>query len=281
MQREIHYRLPRRTSGWRPGSHRGSSFGAGQEFISHARLYDRPDPRRLDLRASLTNIQQEWLVRVNRQRASITVHVLVDVSASMSFGPLRSKLQTAADFVEALGQSTARLGDSLGMRAFDAREREDLHAPPMRGRGVGENIAARIRQARGAAGNVGGLQEVTGRLSARGALVFVVSDFHWPLAGLGAALDPLAQSVVVPIVLWDPAEIRPPSSNGLAQLRDMESGARRTVWMRPGLRAKWRAAALERRHQLDEVFLTRAMVAFHVNGDFNCDALSQYFFELA
>ena len=42
--REFHYRLPQRIGGWRPGSHRGSSLGAGQEFVSHMRLYDRPDP---------------------------------------------------------------------------------------------------------------------------------------------------------------------------------------------------------------------------------------------
>ena len=51
---EFHYRLPRRGRGWRQGSHAGSSLGLGQEFVSHRRLYDWPDPRRLDLRASET-----------------------------------------------------------------------------------------------------------------------------------------------------------------------------------------------------------------------------------
>ena len=43
--------------------------GAGLEFATHLRLFDRPDPRRLDLRASIANLRSEWLVRVNRQQA--------------------------------------------------------------------------------------------------------------------------------------------------------------------------------------------------------------------
>ena len=78
-------------------------------------LYDRPDPRRLDLRASLRDIRGDWLVRVNRQRAAVPVQVIVDVSASMGFGSPRPKLQVVADFVEALGQSAFRVGDALGM----------------------------------------------------------------------------------------------------------------------------------------------------------------------
>ena len=50
---EFHYRLPYRVGGWRPGAHPGTRLGAGQEFVSYMSLYDRPDPRRLDLRASL------------------------------------------------------------------------------------------------------------------------------------------------------------------------------------------------------------------------------------
>jgi len=279
--REFHYRLPRRMGGWRPGSHRGSSLGAGQEFVSHMRLYDRPDPRRLDLRASLRNIQQEWLVRVNRQQASIPVHAVVDVSASMSFGSRRSKLDVAAEFVEALGQSTFRVGDALGMLAFDSRERTDLFVPAMVSRGMGETMGALLRSTSGAAGDASGLAEAIQHLAGRQGLVFLVSDFHWPLAGLSTALDSLAQAFVVPVVIWDSAEIRPPAHDGLAQLRDVESGAQRTLWMRPRMREKWLESAPARRAELDEVFASRAMRPFYVTDRFDSEAMSQYFFEVA
>jgi len=279
--REFHYRLPQRIGGWRPGSHRGSSLGAGQEFVSHMRLYDRPDPRRLDLRASLRNIQQEWLVRVNRQQASIPVHVVVDVSTSMSFGSRRSKLDVAAEFVEALGQSTFKVGDALGMLAFDSRERTDLFVPAMVSRGMGETMAALLRSTSGAAGDATGLVDAIQHLAGRKGLVFLVSDFHWPLAGLDIALDSLSQSFVVPIVIWDTAEIRPPAHDGLAQLRDVESGAQRTLWMRTRMRERWVEAAAARRTELDQLFATRAMRAFYVTDRFDSEAMSQYFFEVA
>lgn len=279
--REFHYRLPQRIGGWRPGSHRGSSLGAGQEFVSHMRLYDRPDPRRLDLRASLRNIQQEWLVRVNRQQASIPVHAVVDVSASMGFGSRRSKLDVAAEFVEALGQSTFRVGDSLGMLAFDSRERTDLFVPAMLSRGIGETLAALLRGISGGAGSAAGLVEAIQHLAGRQGLVFIVSDFHWPLAGMSMALDALVHAFVVPVVIWDAAEIQPPAHDGLAQLRDMESGAQRTLWMRPRMRERWLEAANARRTELNQVFASRAMRPFYVTGRFDSEAMSQYFFEVA
>lgn len=279
--REFHYRLPQRIGGWRPGAHRGSSLGAGLEFVSHMRLYDRPDPRRLDLRASLRNIQQDWLVRVNRQQASIPVYVVVDVSASMSFGSSRRKLDVAADFIEALGQSAFKVGDALGMLAFDARERTDLFVPAMVSRGMGDTMATLIRSTGGSAGDAAGLLDAIQPLAGRRGLVFLVSDFHWPLAGMNAALDSLVQSFVVPVVIWDEAEIEPPAHDGLAQLRDMESGAQRTLWMRKQIRERWRESAAARRTELNQVFAARAMRPFFVTGRFDSEAMSQYFFEVS
>ena len=110
---EFVYRLPGNTISTRPGSHRSNSRGSGMNFVSHARLMDQPDPRRLDLRASIANIRKEWLVRVNQQRAAVAVTAIVDVSATMHFGTECSKISVAADFLEALGYSAGGLGLSL------------------------------------------------------------------------------------------------------------------------------------------------------------------------
>jgi len=276
---EFHYRLPRRVRGWRPGFHPGSDVGAGQEFVAHQRLFDWPDPRRLDLRASLQNLHGDWLVRVHRQRASVTVYAIVDVSASMQFGARASKLHLAADFVEALGRSAGQIGDALGMLAFDAAERHDLFVPASLSRGIGTVMGGMLRDCAGAAGSVRGLQETALRLSGRSALVFIVSDFHWSLEGLGAVLDLLAQAYVVPIILWDRAEIRPPDANGLLAVRDAESGAQRTLWMRPGLRERWAAAVERRRDALERICQAREIRPFYLDGALDCDALSQYFLE--
>jgi uncharacterized protein (DUF58 family) len=282
---EFHYRMPRRVGGERPGSHPGRSLGAGQEFVSHTSLYHRPDPRRLDLRASLRNVNGDWLVRVHRQKASVAVHAVVDVSASMSFGGERPKLDVAADFVEAMAHSAFRVGDPAGLVAFDARERDDLFMPASLGRGVAIEMAAKLRavQASGA-GGIEGLEEAVLPLAGREGLVFVVSDFHWPLERLGDVLDLLAHALVVPVVLWDDAEMQPPGdgagpSVALALLRDLESGRHRTLWMRPSLREKWREGVAQRRAALDALFESKGLRPFYMSGSFDPDAMSNYFFE--
>jgi len=280
---EFHYRLAGRVGGWRPGSHAGSRLGAGQEFSTHMSLYDWADPRRLDLHASLrAGVRGElgdWLVRVNRQRAGVAVHAVVDVSASMEFGARRSKLEVAADFVEALGQSAFRAGDAVGMHAFDASERPELFVPPRIGRGVGTMMAEQLRQWRAVARGWEGLPAALLHLAGRQGLVFLVSDFHWPLDGLREALDLLAHAHVVPMVVWDPAELEAPDADALALLRDAESGAMRTVWIRPTLRRRWSEAVAKRRQELEQVFSGHGLRPFFACGSFDGEAMSRYFLE--
>ena len=319
---EFHYRLPGRVSGQRPGSHPGSSIGAGQEFVSHVSLYDRPDPRRLDLRASLRGLKDEWLVRVNRQRAGASVRAIVDVSASMMFGGQRPKLHVVADFIEALGMSAFRVGDAVGLMAFDEAERPDLYMPARVSRGMGSLMSAALREvceaggvaddARATRGRTGagqsasvggahasrsyngasiahqahaynriadGLEDAASRLAGQQGLVFLVSDFHWPLERLDIALDLMAHAGVVPVIVWDPAETEPPTRDALASLRDAETGARRTIWLRPWLRKEWRRSVEQRRAEIDSFFAAHAIRPFYVEGAFDADALSRYFFE--
>jgi hypothetical protein len=278
---EFHYRLPRRLGAWRAGSHPATSLGAGQEFASHASLYDRPDPRRLDLRASLRDLRGDWLVRVNRQRAAVPVHAIVDVSASMAFGSLRPKLQRVADFVEALGRSAFRVGDALGMAAFDEHERTELLVPPLLSRGTGAMMATLLREcvARGAGAN--GLLSTIQRHAGRAELIFLVSDFHWPLERLEPVLDLLSHAFVVPIVVWDRAETEPPREPGLLSIWDVESKSQRTLWMRPKLRARWLEAVAQRRSEIAETFARRNIRPFHLEGEFDGEAMSRYFLEAA
>jgi hypothetical protein len=278
---EFHYRIPGKLGAWRPGSHRATSLGAGQEFVSHMSLYDRPDPRRLDLRASLRDVRGDWLIRVSRQRAAVPVHVIVDVSASMTFGASKSKLLVAADFVEALGHSAFRVGDALGMSAFDEVERMDLFVPALLSRGSGSLMARLLRSAAGTSRGSEGVEMAAQRLAGRPGLVFLVSDFHWSLQLLEHALDSLSRAFVVPMVVWDEAELRPPERSGLMAVRDMESGAQRMLWMRPTLRARWRESVMERRAELDAAFAKHAMRPFYVEGEFDGEAMSRYFFEAA
>lgn len=283
---EFQYRLPVRVSGARPGGHRGSSVGIGQEFAAHTRLFDHPDPRRIDVRASVRTVQREWLVRVHRQRVAVPVHAVVDVSASMRFGASTTKLEVAQAFVEALGHSAFRIGDPVGMLAFDDAAREDLFVPARHARGMGSLMAELLRDSApdrthsSSASRDAGLRDIATRLAGRACLVFLVSDFHWPLAALPALLDTLTHAWVVPVVLWDRAEVEPPAHNGWMSLVDVESGEMRSMWMRDSVRARWRGAVAERRMQIAALFARHGIRPFFNQGAFDAEALSRYFLEL-
>jgi hypothetical protein len=244
-------------------------------------LYDRPDPRRLDLRASLSDVRGDWLIRVNRQRAAVPVQVIVDVSASMAFGSPRSKLHVVADFVEALGLSAFRVGDGLGMSAFDAADRMDLFVPPLLSRGTGTLMAQLLRACRAEGRGVDGLAPVALRHAGKSGLIFLVSDFHWPLEGLDAVLDLFAHAYVVPMIVWDATELQPPAQTGLLSVWDVETQSQRTLWMRPALRARWLEAVARRRAELTALFARRDIRPFYVAGRFDGEAMSRYFFEAA
>ncbi len=309
---ELVYRLPGVPGGSRPGAHRSQSLGPGLAFAGHARLFDQPDPRRLDLRASLRSTRREWLVRTNRQRSAVNIQVIVDVSASMHFGSAaRCKLDVAADVIESLGTSAFRQGDAVGLSGFDVRVRSDLFHPPRSSRGIGMALADRLRtctvehednpaesaasgwqllrqrllrQKRAAepAGSTDAptaLMQCIAQMASRPALVLLISDFHWPLDRLPLMLTRLSPACVVPLVLWDRAETEPPVGGSWATMRDVESGEQRSLWLSASGREAWRSRVHERRALIRTLCAKRSSNPFFIEGAFDADALSRYFIE--
>ena len=278
---EFVYKLPGTSSGSRPGAHRSRSRGAGMTFAAHARLFDQPDPRRLDLRASLTDIRGDWLVRTHLQRSSVSVKAVIDVSASMHVGT-PGKLQVATDFLSALGKSANSYGDSVSLLAFDESFREDLYLPPRTGRGVGLALAAAISTCADSipvAGTADALAQTIDQISGTSGLVFLVSDFHWPLNSLDPMLDKLGSAMVVPIVVWDEAEVNPPSPGQLLSARDIESGRKKHLWLTQRKREQWLTTIEQRRIDIAELFSNHDIHPFFIEGVFNSEDLSRHFME--
>lgn len=276
---EFHYRIPGRSGNTRPGSHASSALGGGQDFAAHARLFEWPDPRRLDLRASIRHVRREWLVRMSRQRTSIPVEAIVDVSPSMHFGADKTKLQLAADFVRSLGLSAFRAGDPVGMHAFDAQERTDLFVAARHSRSCAESMTRMLASAQAGTAGSAGLLACAEQLSTRRGLIFLVSDFLWPLDTLPAVLDLLLRSMLVPVVIRDRTEMEPPEQDGPAFVRDLESHQVRMIWMRPALRERWREATRRRQEAVEAVFVARGIQPFYLEGRFDGEAMSRYFIE--
>jgi hypothetical protein len=260
-----------------PGHHRSTRGDSGFEFRGHVALIDAPDPRRLDLHASLRDPFGDWRVRVYSQRKAIPVIVVADLSASMGFEGRERKLGVLADFVDSLGWSAWRTGDSFGFVGCDETVRRDWLQPPTRARGVGMQIAGRLRGLEAQGRSAHGLLDAHRYLGRQRALLFLVSDFHFPLDHAAAVLDRLTHHDVVPVVLWDPREFGLSAARGLAQTFDPESGRQRLVWWRPALRAKWQAAHTARRAALQHLFGARRLKPLFIEGGFDAEAVTRHF----
>jgi hypothetical protein len=275
--REIHYRVGAPVLGHFPGHHRSTRGDSGFEFRGHVALIDAPDPRRLDLHASLRDPFGDWRVRVYSQRKSIPVIVVADLSASMGFEGRQAKLGVMADFVESLAWSAWRTGDAFGFVGCDAAVRSDWLQPPTRARGIGGPLATRLRAWQPDGRSALGLLEAPRHFGRQRSLLFLVSDFHLPLDLVGRVLASLAHHDLVPVVLWDPLEFELTTERGLAQVADPESGRQRLVWWRPVLRQRWRAQHGARREALAQLFAARRLKPLFIEGGFDAEAVTRHF----
>jgi uncharacterized protein (DUF58 family) len=277
---ELHYRLAGAARGHFPGHHRSRAGGNGIEFRGHANLHDAPDARRLDLHASLRDAFGRWIVRLHSQRLSIAVAVVADLSASMGVGgAAHGKQGVLADFVESLAWSAWRTGDGFGFVACDGAVRHELLLPQTRARGAGAALAASLRGLRLEGRSAQGLLQAQAHLPQRRALVFLVSDFHLPLADAAAVLASLAHHEVVPVVLWQPDEFDLGARRGVADLAEPESGQQRWLWWRPALRERWQAAAQARRAALLKLFRAQRLAPLFIDGAFDADAVTRHFLQ--
>jgi hypothetical protein len=278
--RELHYRVAAPVRGRFPGHHRSASGDSGFEFRGHATLLDAPDVRRLDLHASLSDPFGDWRVRLYSQRKSIPVVMVADLSASMGFEGRQRKAAVLADFVDSLGWSAWRTGDSFGFIGCDGVVRPDWLRLPTRARGTGHLLAQALRgwmPAGPSARSSEGLLKAPDFLGRQRALVFLVSDFHLPLPLVQAVLAALSAHEVVPVVLWDPLEFALGAQRGLLHAVDPETGGRRLVWWRPVLRERWQRAHAARRDALMQAFAAQQLRPLFIEGGFDADAVTRHF----
>jgi hypothetical protein len=274
---EVHYRIGSAALGHFPGHHRSRRGDSGFEFRGHASLLDAPDPRRLDLHASLRDPFGNWVVRVYSQRKSIPVAVVADLSASMGFEGAQRKLDVLADFVDSLAWSAWRTGDSFGFVGCDVAVRSELLLPQSRSRAPAGALVQALRSLRPDGRSAEGLLAAHRHLPQRRALVFLVSDFHLPLPDVARVLASLAHHDLVPVVVWDRSEFSLSAPRGLAQVLDPETGRQRLVWWRPALRAQWQNAQAQRRDAMLQVFRSQRLSPLFIDGAFDADAVTRHF----
>lgn len=279
--REFHYTVRFPVKSIVPGFHASRAKGSGLEIAGLAPLAAGADPRRLDLRASLRDPFEGYWVREFEQRASVALWLLLDTSASVrttltGSGPSRAHA-AAIDFARSLQYSAARTGDAFGMAPFDARLRDDLLTPASRTRGLSAAAVQRVSEDSFTGRGAQGLVRAAALLPRRPALVFLVSDFLFPLATLDQALAETARHDVVPVLLDTCDELDTLPAFGLVQLRDAETGASRTVWMRPQLKRRWRENIEAHREAVAACLARHQRSVLPLAERFDADAVSRYF----
>jgi uncharacterized protein (DUF58 family) len=276
---EFHYSAGWRAPGAHPGTHRSAQLGGGYEFAGHMPFVSNPDPRNLDLRASLNDPFGQLMVRSFRQRSAIPVFVVADLSASLGFRGAADKLENLAVFTASTAWSAYRTGDAFGFIGCDEAIRRDLLLPLRLHKGAAPDLYEKLRGFSPSGRSAEALHEAAQHLGRQRALVFLVSDFHFPLGRLDSLLGSLVRHDVVPVVLWDSAEYERLPSQGLIHVEDPETGERRRLFMRPKLREKFRLAFERRRAELVHLCTLRGREPFFVIDRFNADALTRYFYQ--
>jgi len=275
--KEFSYHIGWRSRGRRSGSHTSTQRGMGMEFRGHTTLLSYPDPRRIDIRQTMRDPLEQVYVRIFNQKSATPVFALADLSGSMNFGSKQSKVALTSQIASAIAMSAYHNSDPFGFIGFDDVVREDwVCTQSFRAHQALELTAALKSFEPEQVGSMG-LKDVNRYLPRERSLIFLISDFHMPLNELEEALSLLMQHYIVPIVLWDSSEYKNLPEFGITNVTDCETGQKRTLFLRKEMRANIIASFEERRIELEALLMKFDMPPFFVEGDFDSDALTEYF----
>ncbi|PXY19001.1 DUF58 domain-containing protein [Prauserella muralis] len=263
--RRLELTITRRLDGLLRGQYAGLLPGAGTEPAGSREYRPGEDEvRRIDW--AVTARTGTPHVRDTIAERELTVHVLVDGTASMDFGTVRlEKRELAVAAVAAVGFLTAGAGNRLGAELLGASGPRRFPARAGRAHllGILHALLGAPRAAEGASAPelAAALHGLRRGLRRRG-LVVVVSDFlddgPWD-----TELRRLAQrQQVIAVEVTDPRELELPDV-GLLTVVDPETGRRQEVPTGSRrLRERFAEAAAEQRHRVRTA--VRAAGAAHV-----------------
>jgi uncharacterized protein (DUF58 family) len=269
LLRALDLTIGRRVEGLLAGDYRSPRLGLGTE-LAQVRPYEPGDDvRRMDW--NVTARTRVPHVRVDLAERVMTTWLLLDTSASMSFGTAdRRKADVAEGVALALGHVATRRGNRLGVFTFGTDNGRIL--PPRQGRAGLLGLLTALREEDPA--ETGPTSFATAFHSAAGAarqraLVAVVSDFRGPQEWRHALLQLAGRHDVFAIEIRDPREETLPDVGEL-WLVDPETGRRLRVDTRSAkLRERFAQAAEGERRQLARMFTELGVrhVVLSTSGD--------------
>jgi uncharacterized protein (DUF58 family) len=228
LLRALDLTIARRVEGLLAGDYRSTVLGFGTE-LAQVRPYEPGDDvRRIDW--NVTARTRVPHVRVDLAERVMTTWLVLDTSASMSFGTAdRRKADVAEGVALALGHVATRRGNRLGVLTFGTQSPRVL--PPRQGRsgllGLLTALHDEAPAERGPTSFADAFRSVSGAARQR-ALVAVVSDFRGPYVWREALLGLAGRHDVIAVEIRDPREETLPDVGEL-WLVDPETGRRLRV----------------------------------------------------
>jgi uncharacterized protein (DUF58 family) len=238
LLRALDVTVGRRIRGLIPGEYRAHDLGGGTELAQVRPYQPGDDVRRIDWNVTARTTVPH--VRIHVPERALTTWLLLDCSASMTFGTAdRRKADVAEGVAVALGHIATGRGNRLGLVTFGGRRdrrlparagRDGLLAVLLSSRNDGDDgdTGAEGRSRTGdvsttpAASLQSALQFVAAA-AARGGLVAIVSDFRGPRDWKKPLAAVAARHHVLAIEIRDPREDLLPDVGDLT-LVDAESG---------------------------------------------------------
>jgi uncharacterized protein (DUF58 family) len=193
-------------------------------------------------------------VKVFTEERELTVMLLVDVSASESFGSHeRSKAEIAAEVAAQIAFSAIANNDRVGLILFS--DRIEKVVPPRKGRSHVLRLVTDILTTRpeGTGTDLSIALNYLTHIAKRKAVAFLVSDFLARDYEQGLRIVSRKHDLV-PVVVMDPFEEKFPAL-GIVDLEDPETGARFTVdTSDPRVRGKFVKFMAARREERNKLF---------------------------
>jgi uncharacterized protein (DUF58 family) len=248
--RRLEWRVVRRLDGRLQGDYRTLFRGEGIDFHDLREYEPGDDLRHVDW--NVTARMDTPFVRQYTEDREATAWLLLDRSASMSFGPVdRQKDLVLVEVALTLAQVLARGGNRVGALLFDNEVEQTI--PPGQGRRQVLRIAHHLlqppRRGNGTT-DLSVLLRAASGVARRRSLVVVLSDFI-SVPGWAPALGLLARRHdVVVVQVLDPREAELPAA-GMVYVEDAETGEQIFVdTADPGFQRRLREVVQQRQEEL-------------------------------
>jgi uncharacterized protein (DUF58 family) len=272
----IPYHLRRYAHHLRLGQHQSRQRGTGLTFDQLIESHEGAEIRTINWAATARRGGSPLLVNTYYDEKHITVMLLADLSASMTFGSVRlSKQALVAEISTLLVYSALVARDRIGLLGFSSQV--EVYLPPRQTRSYQWAIPEAIghHACTGTTARFGVAVDALESWLKRPALVFFLSDFLTDdLTHLAQSLRRLcARHDLIAMVVADPREEALPAGSASMSMRDLETGAVTTYRFSRKNRQRMAAVAQARHVHLQKLFddLGIAQVTVTPSSDYGTD----------